>query len=257
MDSNARSRPILCDVTLVAVTSVAIQATVDALLVSLRAADFGQVLLLSDEPPPESYPTITWRRIPSLVSRADYSRFMLRELADHVQTSHALCVQWDGFVLNGEAWDPHFLDFDYIGAVWPYFTDGKNVGNGGFSLRSRRLLEACRSLPFDGTQAEDIIISRLCRNQLEGLSLKFAPEEVARRFAYERTPITGNELGFHGAFNLVRHIAPADAVKLFRTLEPRMLARNERLEILRWALRHGQVALALIMLRRLLLFDRT
>ena len=70
---------------------------------------------------------------------------MLQELHDHISTAHALCIQWDGYVLNAQAWDASFLDYDYIGSVWPQFGDGHRVGNGGFSLRSKRLLEAWRS----------------------------------------------------------------------------------------------------------------
>ena len=143
----AAARPSLPSVSLVAVTSVALDATVDALRASMDQVDFGQVLLLSDMPPQTSTdPRIEWRRIERLGSSADYSRFMLRELGDHIATDHALCVQWDGFVLDGAAWDPAFLDYDYIGAVWPHFDDSHNVGNGGFSLRSRKLLEASRQI---------------------------------------------------------------------------------------------------------------
>ena len=68
----------------------------------MRQAEFAEVLLLSDQDrPPGTDPSIRWRRIENLASRADYSRFMLRELADHIETSHALCVQWDGYVLDG------------------------------------------------------------------------------------------------------------------------------------------------------------
>jgi hypothetical protein len=250
--SEARARPTLTDVTLVAVTSVALKATVDALQASMRQAEFGSVILLSDEPPPyEANAAIIWRRIDRLASRTDYSRFMLRELADHIATSHALCVQWDGFVLDGGAWDPGFLDFDYIGAVWPQFRDGHNVGNGGFSLRSRRLLEACRELPFDGSEAEDLVIARYGRARLEQEGIRFAPEAVARTFAFERTAPTGSEFGFHGAFNLVRHLSARDALHLFRTLEPGMLARSECMEILRWALKRARLRLASTMLARL------
>jgi hypothetical protein len=158
----------------------------------MRQAEFGKVLLLSDQPPPAGADAaIAWRRIDRLASRACYSRFMLRELSSHIDTSHALCVQWDGFVLNGEAWDPAFLEFDYIGAVWPHFRDKHNVGNGGFSLRSRRLLAACGRLPFDGSVAEDLLISRVCRDRLEEEGIRFATEDVARKFAYERTAGTG------------------------------------------------------------------
>lgn len=218
----------------------------------MQQADFAEVLLLSDQPPQKANARIEWRRIERLGSHADYSRFVLRELSGHIRTSHALCVQWDGFVLNGEAWDPVFLGYDYIGAVWPHFADDYNVGNGGFSLRSRRLLEACADLPMCGGEAEDVIISRTCRPELEARAIRFAPETVARRFSYERTPADGQEFGFHGAFNLVRLLSARDSATLFRSLEPEMLARNERFEILRWALRHGCLRLSMTMLARLL-----
>src|SRR5690242_14417892 len=75
-------RPTLTDVTLVAVTSVAIRPTIDALKRCLIEASFCEVLLLCDQEPPDGVdPEINWRRIGRLESRADYSRFMLRELA--------------------------------------------------------------------------------------------------------------------------------------------------------------------------------
>ena len=246
------TRPSLPQVTLVAVTGVAIEATVDALRKSMRHADFAEVLLLSDRAPsalPD--PAIKWRRIDRLGSRRDYSRFMLRNLAQHISTSHALCVQWDGFVLDGAGWDPAFLDFDYIGAVWPHFDDGHNVGNGGFSLRSRSLLNLCSNLPADDTTAEDVVIGRLFRPRLESEGIRFAPEAVARRFAFERTPPTGHEFGFHGAYNLVRYVSRREAEALFRDLEPGLLTRSERLEILKWAFARGRWKLAGIMVSRL------
>ena len=244
-------RPSLPDVTLVAVTSVALLPTLRALQASMRQAEFGKTLLLSDQPPPASKPAIEWRQIERLGSRADYSRFMLRRLADHIETTHALCVQWDGYVLNGGAWEQCFLDYDYIGAVWPHFSDGHNVGNGGFSIRSRRLLEKCRGLPLAEDQAEDVVISRLKRAELEAQGMQFAPEALARRFSYERSRPTGNEFGFHGAFNLFRLLSAADRARIFGSLEPGMLARNERWELFRQALAHGSLAVAIDMLRRL------
>jgi hypothetical protein len=217
----------------------------------MTQARFADVLLLSDQPPPADEPRIEWRHIEPIRSRADYSRFMLRDLARHIVTPHALCVQWDGYILDGRAWDPAFLDFDYIGAPWPQFSDGYNVGNGGFSLRSRRLLEACTSLPFDGELAEDLLICRLYRRQLEKRGFRFAPEVIARRFSFERNPPTGDEFGFHGSFNLVRFAPPEAVLQLFRTLEPEVLARSERHELFRWALARGRWKLALSILGRL------
>ena len=245
-----RLRPKLDDVTLVAVTSVALPATVASLRRSMQQCDFARTLLLSDRPPEGDSDGIEWRKIGHLSSRSDYSQFMLRELAGHIDTSHALCIQWDGFVLDGTAWRDEFLDYDYIGAVWPHFTDNNRVGNGGFSLRSRRLLDACQDLPLAADEAEDIVIGRRCRRKLERQGIRFAPEDLARDFAYERMESTRREFGFHGAFNLVRYLSAEEAATLFRSLEPGMLASNERSELLRWALLRGRFKLALSLLAR-------
>lgn len=217
----------------------------------MRQAQFAKVLLLTDAPalaPDES--GISWRRIGKLRSRADYSRFMLRQLADHIETSHALCVQWDGYVLNGRSWDERFLDYDYIGAVWPQFSDGRNVGNGGFSLRSLKLLKACRELPLNEDEAEDLVIGRTCRTDLEKAGIRFAPEAVARKFAFERTPPTGEEFGFHGAFNLVELNSSDRAYEIFRQLEPGMLSRKERSQLFQWAVANRRWRLAWTMLAK-------
>ena len=246
-------RPTLPTVTLVAVTSIGLDATVRALSASIRQVGFGRALLLSDRRPSAFEGTsIEWTEIPPIRSKAEYSRFMLHELADHVQTSHVLCVQWDGFVLNGDLWDDEFLEYDYIGAIWPNFSDGHTVGNGGFSLRSRRLLQALKNLPYDGSTAEDLVICRVLRPQLEQLGFRIAPEEVARRFAYERTAPTGKEFGFHGAFNLVELINSREAFTILKSLEAQVLNRNEHRELLRWAIRKGYPKIASLLICRIL-----
>lgn len=239
----------LPDVTLLAVSDIALSATARALALSQRGLQFGAVLLLSDRPPPPDTPA-TWRQIAPIGSRHAYSRFMLHELAAHLTTSHALCVQWDGYVLDPARWDPAFLDYDYIGAPWPHFADGHTVGNGGFSLRSRRLVEACAALPVPD-EAEDVAICRTHRAALEAQGLRFAPEALARRFAYERIAPTGDEFGFHGAFNMVG-LAPSQVLaEIFTELEPGLLNRREHRDLLRAAVRSGDVRLAWTIWRRL------
>jgi hypothetical protein len=241
---------LLNDVSLVAVTSIAIPATARALALSQQKLRFGEALFLSDLPPPPGTPA-AWRQIAPISSRHDYSTFMLRELAAHLQTPHVLCVQWDGYVLEPAAWDPAFLEYDYIGAPWPQFEDGMRVGNGGFSLRSRRLVEACTTLPITD-EAEDVAICRTHRPILERrFGLRFAPESVARRFAYERFAPTGCEFGFHGAFNLIDHLMGEDCSALFAALEPGLLNRREHKEILYRALRRGDLRLASTIWRRM------
>jgi hypothetical protein len=241
----------LPEVTLLAVTSVALEATVRALTASLRQANFGKTVLLSHCPPATPLDSrIEWREIPPIHSRSDYSLFLMHNLADHVSTSHALCVQWDGYVLNGGAWSRDFLDYDYIGAVWPQFEDERNVGNGGFSLRSHRLLKALADLPYTTGVPEDVLICRTFRETLEEKGLRFATEEVARKFSYERSAPSGREFGFHGAFNLVQKLSPREALGLFWSLESRVLTSSEHKELLRWAIsRRNWKFAALIFLR--------
>jgi len=240
-------------VTLVAVTGVAIEATAEALSASLEQAAFGRALLLSQRRPSKSIdPRIEWKAIEPLSSRAAYSAFMLHRLHEYVTTSHALCVQWDGFVINCSGWDPRFLDYDYIGPVWPQFKDGHNVGNGGFSLRSRQLLLATRNLPYDGRTAEDVLIARTYRPKLESEGIRFAPAALARCFAYERTAPVGGEFGFHGAFNLVKLRNQQQLLNLLATLERQVLNQDEHKELLRWAISKGYFKLALLLIRRIL-----
>lgn len=147
----------------------------------------------------------------SIRSIEDYSRFMLTGLADLVDTTHALVVQWDGFPTRPERWDDRFLEYDYIGAPWPGFPADLSVGNGGFSLRSRRLLAALAEPGVATDHPEDVAICHTNRPRLERLGMRFAPLEVAERFSYERLPPTGRSFGYHGLFNWV-HEFPARAM---------------------------------------------
>src|SRR6185503_18873241 len=111
-------------------------------------------------------------------------------------------VQWDGFVIDAGSWREQFLEFDYIGAPWLQFADGYDVGNGGFSLRSRRLLEACAGADFIPSHPEDVAICRTNRPMLEKMhGIRFADAQLAETFAFERTAPRPS-FGFHGAFNL-------------------------------------------------------
>ena len=253
VDSRSRASTLaLPDVTLIAVTSVAVPQTIRAMSISLAHAQFGAAGFFSDRPlPADASDDIAWIEIKPIRSRLSYSKFMLRDLRNHIATSHVLCVQWDGYVLHGGGWHPEFLDYDYIGAPWPHFADGHSVGNGGFSLRSRRLLDACYALRIEETP-EDVAICRIHRTTLErDFAIRFAPESLARRFAFERYAPTGCEFGFHGAFNLAQ-LTDADTFGLLiDELEPGILNRREHRELLRAALRRGRLTLARTLIRRM------
>lgn len=219
------SRLALPSVTLCAVTSVNVRATIAALQESIRKADFAECLLFTDAADLSSMPRIRVVPIRRLNSSADYSEFLLRGLAGHVQTEHCLVVQWDGFVLDPSRWDPGFLDYDYIGAGWPQFADGYDVGNGGFSLRSRKLLQACLDPRFDGSHPEDMAICRTNRRLLEdAYGLQFADRATADRFSFERSVPQVPTFGFHGIFNMIGAIGVERFWKVYRTLDDRSTA---------------------------------
>lgn len=246
-------RPTLSEVTLVAVSSIALEATIRAMRRSMDQVDFASAKLFSDRiPAGADMGGIEWHCIAPLKSREAYSDFMLRKLIRSVETSHVLCVQWDGYVLDGAAWRDTFMRHDYIGAPWPHFDDGHNVGNGGFSLRSRRLMEICASMKPVPTEAEDVTLCRRWRPQLERQhGIRFAPEAEARTFAYERHAASGCEFGFHGAFNLVRLLDERELIEIVSGLELNVLTDRENRELVKWSVRNGRFRLAGAILRRL------
>lgn len=171
------------------------------------------------------------RHIPPFRNVDEYSRFILTSLVDHIETSHALLVQWDGFALDAGAWDDAFLEYDYIGAPWPQFAAPFNVGNGGFSLRSRRLMEALRDPRLTLHGPEDVCICRTNRALLEDhYGLRFAPFEVAARFAYERGPLPSATFGFHGLFNFPQ-VMPQDYREEIMSLSPSLLSNRDAVEL--------------------------
>lgn len=188
--------------TLVCVDCVDVPRAVASLERSLQQCSFDQVLLLTSLPCDyENSATIL-----PLRSRVDYSSFVVYELASYIETDYALIVQHDGWIVNGTKWDNAWLGFDYIGgnAAWTEPGDEGKGGNGGFSLRSRRLLEAAPSLvnPILGCHYEDLFFSAIGRSKIrqraafESLGFAFAPRILQQRFALDRQLYSG-QFGHH------------------------------------------------------------
>src|SRR4030095_4866549 len=128
----------LPSVTLVCIDCANHDLALAALEQCMQKCAFARALFITDRA--YAIARIECVRSPAIASREAYSRFVMKELAAHVDTDFALLVQWDGFVVNASAWSDDFLEHDYIGAKWIFYDDGHTVGNGGFSLRSTRLL---------------------------------------------------------------------------------------------------------------------
>jgi hypothetical protein len=212
----------LPDVTLCSAASVNVAATIAALSRSLDLVEFGDCVLFTHQVPPEMDPRIRLERISPLRSAKEYSFFILRDLVGHLRTSHILICQWDGFIINPEAWTDDFLSYDYVGAVWPQFSDTQVVGNGGFSLRTRKLLEACRNQAFVMQHPEDVAICRSNRNLLEGdLGCRFAEPVIAAGFSFERQQPPRPTFGFHGVFNMIPLLGRANFWQTYGSLDDR------------------------------------
>jgi len=198
------SRLPLAQVTLCAVDTRSPALAAQSLLHSMRHVAFARgYLFTSGWLPTVVLPGIDIVQIEPLRSGADYSQFVLRQLPGYIRTSHVLITQWDGFVIHPEAWTDEFLVHDYVGAVWPDEPAEHSVGNGGFSLRSRRFMAAGLDPRITQHHPEDLV---MCRDQRDFLQrthgVSFAPPQLARRFAYENESPQGITFGFHGPYNL-------------------------------------------------------
>ena len=183
-----------------------------ALAISREGVRFARTLFITDALPPGVTAPDDIEIVPihAIDSRDAYSEFVLKSLRSHIATAHVLLVQWDGYVVNPAAWDQAFIDCDYIGAPWYWHDDGMRVGNGGFSLRSKRLLDALQDPRIVLVEAEDATIGRTFRPLLErDHGIRFASEALASTFAFEAAHPIGRPFGFHGLFNFSR-IVPAD-----------------------------------------------
>lgn len=200
---------ILNNVTLLGIDCLNVERLQKAMDISQQHIEFAAAKLLTSLSTDDPRAV----RIDHIGSIRAYSEFCLRHLADYVETEYVLIIQHDGFILNPSAWTDDFLSHDYIGA--PFAINGQLVtGNGGFSLRSKKLLEVTKNdptlyipAPSEDTRLEDEdwLQCVTFREHLEKQGILFAPAELARRFSIEGNEIVGrkwtDEFGFHG----VRH----------------------------------------------------
>lgn len=172
---------------------------------------------------------VNWIPIAKMNGQNDYSRNTLKICPKICECDFDLIVQWDGYACNSDAWTDDFLKYDYIGATW----DDGVVGNGGFSLRSRKLYDSLIALDVkylyenfdseivsqdrwhsyasDGSRfvPEDVVICRIYRKMLEERGNVFASHDISDRFSIEnhseispwlgrKNEWIGRSLGFHG-----------------------------------------------------------
>jgi hypothetical protein len=188
----------------------------------VRRVPFKKVMTFSDR---DIFPGA--KNVPvKIADIRDYCDFMLKCMWPFVETDYIVFAQWDAMIFDETKWTDDFLNYDYIGAVWPWEPAGQNVGCGGFSLRSRRLLHALRNPVINmrpnsrfGLKHEDAYIGVEYRRLLEQThAMKFAPTELAQQFSYELGDYS-DSMSFHGFWNIIRFM-PNDTIDYFFTRRP-------------------------------------
>lgn len=185
----------LPNVTLCCVSCTKYEESIAALQYSMIGIKYAAVKFITDKD--ITIENTEVHRIKRLKTIEEYSKFIFKKLNKYFTTKFVLIVQWDGYVLNPDAWTDDFLNYDYIGAKW-WYRDGANVGNGGFSLRSKKLTKLLQNDDnLIALSPEDHHICRTYRPYLESKGIKFAPEEVADMFSFETQKPFGPTFGFH------------------------------------------------------------
>ena len=192
----------LKDVTLLGLDCINLDRLVLAADICRQNFDFAEVKLLTSLPPHGCEHTI---KIEPILSIERYSNFLISQIHRYIETSHVLVIQYDGFILNPSAWRDTFLEYDYIGAPWYHLGPNLRVGNGGFSLRSKKLMELAAhrfsEQKTDYCHPEDVWICHDTRPFLESNGIHFAPETIAKHFSFEadlRHRKWNGQFGFHG-----------------------------------------------------------
>lgn len=215
----------LPNVTLICVTSVKIEDSIRSLIHCANSIKFKEVKFVTHED--ISIESVKVEKCRKLTSIEAYSHYMIYDLYKHINTDFCLTIQHDGFIVNSHLWTDEFFKYDYIGAPWPYtdscYLDPYNnhirVGNGGFSLRSKKLLNTSNieHIPFASTmhgeyykhlnhfsKNEDNIICVHNHEIYEKYGNLFAPFEIALKFSKEKILPENKDLntfGCHG-YNL-------------------------------------------------------
>lgn len=209
----------LPNVTLVCAFNVCHDLSLRAVDDCARAARFGAIKIFTDD-------SIGRDFVPAHPFSTPRERldFVTYEIPKHITTTHILNVQWDSWIIDPAMWRDDFLNYDYIGAPW-WFADGFNVGNSGFCLRSKRLIDFLAANPqdFPPGEPEDLVLCRDYRKRL--LQFRWAPQALAHQFAFERVRAAPRSFGYHGMFNWP-HVMTDEEIEERLAMAPRYVAKS-------------------------------
>lgn len=167
-----------------------INKTLKSLRHSASQIKFGNVKMIApvDHIEDDTIELVETKKVDSI----GYSRFFVEELVNYIDTDYCLQVQWDSSIINPHLWEYGFLNFDYIGAPWPnvpYYIN--RVGNGGFSIRSKKFLQISTELTYDHRHyeykcaPEDWFLCVKNYGYMIERGIRFADPLTASRFSVE------------------------------------------------------------------------
>jgi len=203
------------NVTIACIDDVNTESSFELLSDISELISFGDLVLISSKPQFSQT-----RNMVKIRNLEEYNKFILFDLHKYIKTEFCMIVQTDGYPINLEAWRNEFLNYDYIGAPW---SNGL-VGNGGFSIRSKRLMglvaenvnydEALKKHNSNGQifdfAPEDVVICNFYREQMESFGIKYAPLDLASSFSVENKSYSG-QFGFHGKETFKKNFKNAKA----------------------------------------------
>ena len=188
---------------LVSINCVNAKESLKALNYCNKFFNFNNVILFTNEELETNFELI---KIKKLNSIKEYNDFILT-LNPYIKSDFALIVQDDGHIVNPNKWNKLFLDYDYIGAPWPNNYSWKarfkkkynksisdqivkninynQVGNGGFSLRSKKFLEYSQTFSNCESISEDIFLCIYNYEKSQNHKIKFPNFNLAKEFSYE------------------------------------------------------------------------
>lgn len=172
----------LLDVTLILLSNRDFEGAKKAIDISCEHINFGGVKIIWDD---------------KITGIDEWNRKIIQDLPKYVDTTHALLIHQDGYIINPQLWNLEWLTLDYIGAPWPLPRDNfsyldeegdlQRVGN-SVSLRSKKLMDLVATREwrsYYGYTNEDGFICTHNRKWLESQGCKFATLEQAIHFSKE------------------------------------------------------------------------
>lgn len=242
----------LAQLTLCAVDCQTPALSMLALLQARRQIDFGRTVLFThDWLPAVVIPGIEVIDIEPIRTPAEHSQFVVRRLGAYIRSSHALLTRWDAGVVNPAAWTDEFLVHDFVGAPWPDRPEGREVGQGAFSLRSRRLLRAGADPRLTEEHPEDEVLCERRRDWLQQAhGISYAPAALARRFVATDDTVEPNQFGFLGVHHLASAYDEDDLREVVQRLPRDVVLGEQASRLARALLLRGLPAVAQQLLAR-------